>query len=175
MLPTTDAAGFANLAERLVGAAERQYLMGAAVAGVIAPAASWSGKVNLMLDLADAAPQSPQARALAFQVLEQPLAEVLGSTMALNELLGPNLDLGGFLAALTRLSAAETVELLIGVDPNVARSMPPLDRRTQASCRPGLANKPWRANSGRSAGTSNQPRAAASWAENSCGCSSQSC
>ena len=127
VLPTTDAAGFANLAERLVGAAERQYLMGAAVAGVIAPAASWSGKVNLMLDLADAAPQSPQARALAFQVLEQPLAEVLGSTMALNELLGPNLDLGGFLAALTRLSAAETVELLIGVDPNVARSMPPLE------------------------------------------------
>ena len=127
VLPTTDAAGFADLGERLVGAAERQYLMGAAVAGVIAPAASWSGKVNLMLDLADAAPQSPQARALAFQVLEQPLAEVLGSTMALNELLGPHLDLGGFLAALTRLSAAETVELLIGVEPTVARLMPPLE------------------------------------------------
>ena len=127
VLPKTDAAGFADLGERLVGAQERQYLMGAAIAGVIAPAGSWSGKVNLMLDLADAAPQSPQARALAFQVLEQPLAEVLGSTMALNELLGPHLDLGGFLAALARLSAAETVELLIGVEPMVARVMPPLE------------------------------------------------
>ncbi len=126
-LPTTDAAGFAALGEKLVGAPERHYLLGAAVAGVIAPAASWSGKVNLMLDLADAAPQSPQARDLAFQVLEQPLAEVLGSTMALNELLGPHLDLGGFLAALARLSAAETVELLIGVEPTVARLMPPLE------------------------------------------------
>ena len=127
VLPKTDPAGFAALGERLVAAPERQYLMGAAIAGVIAAAPSWSGKVNLMLDLADAAPQSQPARALALQVLEQPLAEVLGSTMALNELLGPNLDLGGFLAALTRLSAAETVELLVGVEPAVAKLMPPLD------------------------------------------------
>jgi len=127
LLPKTDPAGFGDLAERLAGAAERQYLLGAAIAGVLAPAGSWSGKVNLMLDLADAASQAPQARALALQVLEQPLAEVLGSTMALNELLGPHLDLGGFLAALTRLSAAETVELLIGVEPTVARLMPPLE------------------------------------------------
>jgi hypothetical protein len=127
LLPKTDVAGFAALAERIATAPERQYLLGAAVAGVIAGAASWSGKVNLMLDLADAAPQSQPARALALQVLEQPLAEVLGSTLALNELLGSHLDLGGFLAALTRLSAAETVELLIGVEPAVARMMPPLE------------------------------------------------
>ena len=38
----------------------------------------WSDKVNLLLDLADAAPHSQAGRALALQVIEQPLGEVLG-------------------------------------------------------------------------------------------------
>jgi hypothetical protein len=127
VLPQTNPDTFGDLATRLVGAPERHYLMGAAIAGFIARGSTWGGKVNLMLDLADAAPQEPQGRNLAFQVLEQPLAEVLGSTFALNELLGADLDLGAFLAGQTRLASAEIVELLIGVEPAVAKLVPTLD------------------------------------------------
>ena len=88
--------------------------------------ANWRDKVNRLLDLADEAPTAPQARALAFHVLEEPLAEVLGGKAGLTELLGENLDLGGTLAAMTRLAAADSVEALVAIEPAVARVMPPL-------------------------------------------------
>lgn len=127
LLPDLEKEGFAEIAERLSADADRGYLLGAAVAGHIGKAATWGDKVGRLLDLADAAPQSPQARAFAFQVLEQPLAEILGSRGALAELLGPDLDLGGMLAAMTRLSGAEAVDMLIGIEPAVGRIMPPLN------------------------------------------------
>ena len=42
------------------------------------------------------------------------------------ELLGVHLDLGGALAAMTRLAAAEAVDALISIEPAVAQVMPPL-------------------------------------------------
>ena len=42
------------------------------------------------------------------------------------ELLGDHLDLGGMLAAMTRLAAAETVDALIAMEPGVAKVIPPL-------------------------------------------------
>jgi hypothetical protein len=80
----------------------------------------------LLLDLADAAPSEPQARAAALQVLEQPLAEILGSRAGLADLLGADLDLGEQLAAMTRMAGADSVEALIQIDPKVARIMPTL-------------------------------------------------
>lgn len=125
-LPKLDAAGFAAAAERLMGHPERHYLLGAGVARAIGEAATWGEKVNRLLDLADAAPTAPQPRALALQVLEEPLAEVLGSRAGLGELLGEHLDLGSALAAMTRLAAADSVEALVAIEPAVARVMPPL-------------------------------------------------
>ena len=118
---------FAAAVEKAMGEPEPQYILGVGVARAIAAGDRWSDKVDLLLDLADAAPQSTPARGLALLVLEQPLAEVLAARSGMNELLGADLDLGGSLAAMTRLAAAETVEALAGIEPAVARLMPALD------------------------------------------------
>jgi len=126
-LPSLAKENFAKLAERLVGEPERHYLLGAAVAVDIAGATSWRDKVGRLLDLADTAPTSPQARVLAFSVIGEPLAEVLGTVAGIVELLGEHNDLGTMLAAMTRLAAADSVEALIGIEPAVARVMPQLE------------------------------------------------
>ncbi|MES2033817.1 MAG: hypothetical protein V4466_06555 [Pseudomonadota bacterium] len=126
-LPNLDKEGFAAAAERLVSEPDRAYLLGAGVAASIAPARGWAEKVSLLLDLADAAPTHPAARDAALAVIEQPLTEILGSKAGLMDLLGPDLDLGGQLAAMTRLAGADPVEALIGMEASVARIMPPLN------------------------------------------------
>jgi hypothetical protein len=124
--PSVEQEGFAAICERLIGEPERHYLLGGSVAGHIGKGATWSEKVGYLLDLADAAPHKPQARALAFQVLETALAEILGSRAGLTDLVGPELDLGGSLAAMTRLAASDSVDLLVGIEPVVAKMMPAL-------------------------------------------------
>jgi hypothetical protein len=92
----------------------------------MAGATGWAAKVGRLLDLADEAPQAPGPRALAFHVIEQPLAEILGSKAGVADLFGEGLDLGARLAALTRLVAGETVDILAEREPAVAKVMPPL-------------------------------------------------
>ena len=117
---------FAAACVRLGGEPERHYLLGAGIAAYIAPATSWSEKVTLLLDLAEAAPKEGQPRGLALQMIEQPLGEILQSRVGMSDLVGADLDLGGNLAALTRLAAADAVTALARVDKNIARLMPPL-------------------------------------------------
>jgi len=152
LLPDLDREGFAVAAERLAGDPDRAYLLGAGIAASIGPARTWSEKVARLLDLADAAPTEPQARAMALQVIEQPLAEILGSRAGLSDLLGPDLDLGGQLAAMTRVAGAESVEILIRMDAKVAKIMPELSPPAQRlatwlagasfeSCRSAIAQR----------------------------------
>jgi hypothetical protein len=117
---------FTAAAERVAKEPDGGYLLGAGVAVAIAPATTWSERVHRLLDLADAAPASGPARKLALSVLEQPLAEILGVKPGLEDLLGKDHDFGGELAALTRLTASEAVEMLIKHDRSVAKIMPPL-------------------------------------------------
>ena len=117
---------FAAAAERLVGETEAAYLLGGGVAAYLAPGATWSAKVMRLLDLADAAPAVGPARELAFEVLEQPLSEILESRAGLVELLGGHLDLGGQLAGMTRLVAGAAIAKFVA-DPRVARALPPLE------------------------------------------------
>ncbi len=126
VLPKFESESFAAVAERLMGEPERHYLLGAGVARALSGAATWRDKVNRLLDLADAAPSTPGARTLAFHVLEEPLAEVLCMRAGITDLLGDDLDLGAMLGAMTKLAAAQQVELLAGIEPAVARVMPPL-------------------------------------------------
>ena len=93
----------------------------------LADAKTWRDKIDRLLDLLDAAPADSRPRALAFEVIEQPLGEILGSRQGMAELLGSELDLGGSLAALTRLTAGPVVDAISSVDPSVNRSMPPLE------------------------------------------------
>jgi hypothetical protein len=123
--PKLEAEPFAVAAERLAHESEGAYLLGGAVAARLAKGVAWSDKVMSLLDLADQAPREA-GRRLAFEVLEQPLSEILESRAGLSELLGPDLDLGGQLAAMTRLVARDSVSALVAMEPQVARAMPPL-------------------------------------------------
>lgn len=125
-LPDLSRESFASAARRFVQEPDPSYYLGAGVAGAIADARTWSDKVGLLLDLADAAPSTGPARTLALSVLETPLAEILGAKPGLHDLIGSDLDLGGELAALTRLTASEAVELLVKHDGKLAKVMPPL-------------------------------------------------
>lgn len=143
-LPDVDKEGFAAAAERVAQQPERAYLLGAGVAASIAPARDWSDKVSRLLDLADAAPVAGPPRGLALQVIEQPLAEILGSSAGLEGLIGRDLDLGVRLAAMTRLAAHDAVEALIRVEPSVAKIMPELSEPAQRLAR-WLATEDFRA------------------------------
>jgi hypothetical protein len=125
-LPDLSRESFAAAARRFVQEPDPSYYLGAAVAGAIADAERWSDKIGLLLDLADEAPATGPARTLALSVLETPLAEILGVKPGLHDLIGSDLDLGGELAALTRLTAAEAVDLLMKHDAKLAKVMPPL-------------------------------------------------
>lgn len=125
-MPDVDKEGFAKAAERVSKDPERAYLLGAGVAASIAPAKSWQEKISRLLDLADAAPITGPPRGLALQTLEQPLAEILESKTGLDAVIGKDLDLGGQLAAMTRLAACDAVDALMRVEPSVAKVMPPL-------------------------------------------------
>lgn len=129
-LPNLAKESFASAVERLMGDPERSYLIGCGVAAAIAPAKTWADKVDKLMDLADAAPQGADAKALALHVLEMPLAELLGAKASLTELLGPELELGETLAALTRLACSDAVDILIRVEPSVGKIMPTLEGAT---------------------------------------------
>ena len=130
-LPDLDKEGFAAAAERISQQPDRAYLLGAGVAVSIAPARSWTEKITRLLDLADAAPVTGPPRALALIVIEQPLAEILGSRLGLDDIIGKDLDLGARLAAMTRLCACDPVEALMRIEPAVAKIMPELSPTAQ--------------------------------------------
>jgi hypothetical protein len=130
-LPDLDKEGFARAAERLSTDPDRAFLLGAGVAASIAPGKNWSEKIARLLDLADAAPSDPKARAAALAAIETPLAEIIGSKAGMADLLGAqdkggDADLGTTLAAMTRLAGGAQVEGLIRVEAGVRTCMPEL-------------------------------------------------
>jgi hypothetical protein len=126
-LPDLDKEGFARAAERLSTDPDRAFLLGAGVAASIAPGKNWSEKIARLLDLADAAPSDPRARAAALAAIETPLAEIIGSKAGMADLLGANdADLGTTLAAMTRLAGGAQVEGLIRIEAGVRNCMPEL-------------------------------------------------
>ena len=125
-LPDLDKEGFAKAAERLVADPDRAFLLGAGVAASIAPAVNWSEKIARLLDLADAAPEDPRARAVALAAIEPPLAEIIGSRAGMADLLDTKDDLGSTLAAMTRMTGGAAVEALIRIEASVRGCMPEL-------------------------------------------------
>ncbi|MEO6378868.1 MAG: hypothetical protein ABIO37_12650 [Caulobacteraceae bacterium] len=125
--PNVVGPAFAEAAQRLDDDPERNYYLGGGIAAALAPANTWDKKVSLILDLAENAPSVGRPRAHALALLEQPLAEILGSRVGLAELLGPDLDLGASLAALVRLGASAEVNALVAYDPNLEKQLPRLE------------------------------------------------
>lgn len=130
VFPDLKREGLAAAAERLLSEPDRAYRLSGAVAKALADADNWSAKTDRLLDLADQAPRKEDSRRFALHVLEQPLSEIVGARAALDELLGPGLDLGGSLAALTRLAAPREVDMLIRLEPAAARLIPDLSGPT---------------------------------------------
>jgi hypothetical protein len=131
ILPHVTIGNFAKVTAQVAKEPEAAYLLGCGVAAALAPAGTWSDKVNLLLDLADAAPQQGGPRVLALSVLAEPLGEIVGSKKGLDNILGGGLDLGGGLAAMSRLAAANVIDKLVGLEPSVAKVMPELPARAQ--------------------------------------------
>jgi hypothetical protein len=127
LFPDLSCEALAEAAERLMPAPDRTYRLSGAVAKALAGVDGWSAKTDKLLDLADQAPRRDEARKFALHVIEQPLCEIAGTRAGLGELVGAGLDLGGQLAALTRLAAPREVEMLIKIEPEAARIMPALD------------------------------------------------
>lgn len=117
----------AELARRLAGDPERAFLMGGAISARLAPATSWRERLEILMDLADAAPQEIRPNALVQVVIEQILVEMMGVRAAVDDILGEGLDPGGALAALVRLAAPREVERLLAVDPRLGGLIPPVD------------------------------------------------
>ncbi len=130
-LPHVSPETFAKVASHLVKDPDGAYRLGCAVATSLAPAESWSEKVGLLLDLADKAPEAGSARKLALSVLADPLEEIVRSQQGLDNVVGGSLDLGGRLAAMSRLAAADVVDQLVKANPSVAKVMPELSPRAQ--------------------------------------------
>lgn len=110
---------------------EGAYRLGCAVAGFLAPAQSWSEKVGLLLDLADRAPAEGAGRALALNVIAEPMEEIVRHEKGLDNIVGAALDLGAKLAAMTRLCAADVVDQLVKAEASVAKVTPELSTRAQ--------------------------------------------
>ena len=124
--PDVDKLGFAAAAELVAKEPERAYLLGVGVAVSIGVTRNWGEKIGRLLDLAADAPVAGPPRALALNVLEQPLSEILGSRPGIDAVVGKDLDLGARLAAMTWLAASGQVEDLMKIEPSVASVMPPL-------------------------------------------------
>lgn len=132
LFPKIELSSFASMAKGLSGNAERLFIMGGAVAAHIADRATWREKVDALLDLIDHAPEDPQPRALCYVVIEQPLAEIVGSRAGLADLVGGDaMDLGASLAALVRIAAPREVDAMIAMDKSLARLIPELTGAAQ--------------------------------------------
>ncbi|QBX36820.1 hypothetical protein E4M02_04760 [Brevundimonas sp. S30B] len=126
-IPDLTDRSIADVAHRLSGKAERGLLMGAAVAGALAPLRGARTKLGRLMDLAEGAPAEGPPRALALVPIEQLASEMLSARTSLAEILGPALDQGGSLAAVVRMIAPREVDAVLRVDPDLALLIPPLD------------------------------------------------
>ncbi|MFL5297516.1 MAG: hypothetical protein ACJ798_14135 [Phenylobacterium sp.] len=130
-LPTVTPETFAKTANSLTKDPEGAYRLGCAVAATLQPAESWSEKVGLLVDLADAAPTEGPGRKLALAVIAEPLEEIVAFPKGLDNVVGASLDLGARLAAMSRLAAAQVIDQLVKVEPSVAKVTPDLSQRAQ--------------------------------------------
>jgi hypothetical protein len=130
-LPTASPETFAKLANQYVKDPDGPYRLGCAVAQSLKPAQSWSEKVAILCDLADAAPPPGAGRKLALMVIAEPLEEIVRCKKGLDHIIGGGLDLGARLAAMSRLAAAQVIDQLVKVEPSVAKVTPELSPRAK--------------------------------------------
>jgi hypothetical protein len=118
---------FAEVGRRLSTTPDGAYFLGGAIAQHIASATTWPEKLEALLDLID--PAAVDGRDFTFDILCQPLAEILGARSALSDISGVTQDLGGDLALMTRLIAPNEVAQLVQIDASLKDHFPPPTRQ----------------------------------------------
>jgi hypothetical protein len=112
--PETKADDFAKLAAGLAAQSDGAYVLNGAIARYLRDAKGWDEKVMRLLTLMQENTGEGAGRTLLLSSIDAIIAEVLGGSAALHELMGASENLG---EALTRL-----VELFLGKEPKEAAS-----------------------------------------------------
>ncbi|WP_133254229.1 hypothetical protein [Phenylobacterium deserti] len=124
--PELTAAEISGLAQDLHGSEDDSLRLGFVIARRLGSADGWSGKLTVLLDIAQAAPHGTPARDLLLGLLERPLREVLRQPAAWGELFGGELSLGAAVAVDLALADRTVFTALARVQPSLAASCPPL-------------------------------------------------
>lgn len=103
IFPKVTADTFADTAAKLRKDAKGYYRFSAAVCIHLSKGGDWADKVDLLLNLSDAAPSDSEIRTFALQPLDAVLGEVVAGEAGLNELIGARKDLGTSLLSLADL------------------------------------------------------------------------
>jgi hypothetical protein len=101
--PAVGPGQFGELATKLAGGSDGKYVFNGAIALYLADAAGWDEKLARLLSLMAEAPAEEHARALVLAAVDSIVAEVLGGSAALHELMGVKENLGEALLALVDL------------------------------------------------------------------------
>jgi len=101
--PTVKAGGFAALAGKLAGESDGIYIFNGALARYLKPCASWNDKLLTLIAIAQDAPNDGAGRTLLLGAVDAIAAEIVGSSVALHELIGESESLGQALFLLVDL------------------------------------------------------------------------
>jgi hypothetical protein len=106
--PLTKPGGFGPLAEKLSNQSDGAYVFNAAVALHLAPCTNWNEKLMALLGIMGEAPAEGPGRTLLLGSVDTLIAEILGGSAALQELIGESENLGQALVALVDLFLGQT-------------------------------------------------------------------
>jgi hypothetical protein len=110
---------FAELAAKLAGQGDGAYIFNGALARHLKDARGWDEKVLLLITVMEKAPSEDAPRKLVLSSIDAILAEILGGSAALHELMGRSENLAGALSNL--------VSLFLGQMPGDAKNGPAPD------------------------------------------------
>lgn len=101
--PNTEAGGFGRLADKLAGTGDGAYVFNGALALHLEPCKTWNEKLLALLAIMADAPADGPGRALLLGSIDTLIAEILGGSAALHELIGESENLGQALMVLVHL------------------------------------------------------------------------
>jgi len=103
LFPNPESHQFADLARSLSGQGNAAYIFNGALARHLREAKGWDEKVLMMITIMENAPTEEEPRKLVLSSIDALLAEVLGGSAALHDLMGPAENLGQALNNLVTL------------------------------------------------------------------------
>ena len=113
LFPNPRADQFGELAQKLGTQGDAAYIFNAALSNHLKDAKGWDEKVQLLLTVMENAPAAEGPRKLVLSSVDAILAEVMGGSAALHELMGP--------ADTLAVALGQLVELFLGRAPKDAR------------------------------------------------------